>query len=81
MNINSDSFRYKKVVAIREVQRTLRGKLLEFTFGSTFQNPSEIICSSDIIYYYDETGEPKENFASQVKVGDFLMERKEKVKK
>ncbi len=68
MNVLSEKIRYKRVCKIIEVCDTLKGKLLEFTYNMPNENKSEIINSNEMI------GEPKYDFASKIKVGDFIIE-------
>ena len=74
MNIKSTTFRYKKIIKIVEIQKTLKGTLLKFFFNSESINPPQILNSSDYIYYYDYMGNPREGLVSKIKVGDYLIE-------
>jgi len=74
MNVLSEKIRYKRVCKIIEVCDTLKGKLLEFTYNMPNENKSEIINSNEMIYFYTSNGEPKYDFASKIKVGDFIIE-------
>jgi hypothetical protein len=74
MNIKSTKFRYKKIFAINQVGSTLKGKLLEFHYGLKSENKPEVFCSSDMIYYYDASGEPQNDFVSKIKIGDYIIE-------
>jgi hypothetical protein len=71
MILNSKRVKYRKIISITEVGKSLYGKVLKFEV----QHSDPILLKENqIIKYCTYNGEDKEDIVGSIKIGDFLKE-------